>query len=171
MWFEQPRVITGRIETAHPEFTLDIRLRSAGHLSGRYEASDESPPMPAAFGSLGLYRLGYHYLVHDGQSGLSVELGDPAEDARITLIQSRQGPASRLTVYLNGDEAGHHDTASDILGVYTLGKGFLNRFWRGDLDYVDFLPRATNMGSWLRGRRILGSRDLMKAGEHSGFPG
>lgn len=174
MWFEGPREVTGRIEDTCPEFTLDIQLKSAGHF-GDYEASESSPPMPFAASSLGLYRLGYKYLLHDGAAGLSIEFGNPVETSRITIIQSsvssgRRGSGRKLTVYLDGVEVGSHEGGVEIGGPYSVGRGFKKRFWRGDIDHVDFLPRALNIVPSAKAPRLIGGRDLIKSGHRAGFP-
>lgn len=178
MWFERPREITGRIEGGCSEFTIDCRLKSAGHIDGDYTAGENNPPMPFAFAGLGLYRLGHHYLLHDGTSKLSIEFGKPEELARITIIQAQGLGASlrsgsgqaRITVLLDGVEVGSHARPSDIEGAYSIGRGFMKRYWRGDIDFVDFLPRALTIAPTLKGARLTGGRDLIKGGHRAGFP-
>lgn len=108
------------------EFTL---LSEVG--TGSTEYNDTSPPMPGIVGSLSFYHLSdaQYRVVVVGHTEYGASFGTPTEETQVSVVGTPAGSA----VYVN--EALVLETPiADVLKGVTLGKGFNNRFWTGEVS-------------------------------------
>ncbi len=104
-------------------FVLDLRSDNAV-VSKTFD--DQSPPMPFVLGDLGFYQnSGYYSLIGDG---FDVNFLNPEVRHRIVLVQSRAG----LKVYGDGYRFASFPSAAGVQRL-ALGKGFRQRWWKGDI--------------------------------------
>ena len=121
------------------EVDLELRLSTRERLDARVTYSSSSPPMPALGTQFAIYRLGGKIQIID-RTDNSIYLEDASED---TTIRFRGVQGCNVGIYVNDNYLGALSSHS-LSGGVTLGHGFLDRYWRGEMRvrYKQRAPRC-----------------------------
>ena len=137
--FDGTRVIHENIVEPVPKvFTLEIMLQSDTIVQQTNAHNDTSPPMPFIFsGTMGLYQVpNNRYKLAVGKTGEStradtIYISDAGEAKHIAVVVDQGATA---TVFVDGRRVALRK-GGRYTGTLTLGKGYLNRTWRGSIGY------------------------------------
>jgi hypothetical protein len=143
------------------QYTLEIWLKPEA-TGATQVASDTYPPMPALIEPLALYQpdddaLKLMFKTTDGESLFHTIEGSPSGRwVHLAVTVNRDGKSA--IVFVNGKRAERFNNVEVPLGAnVVLGKGYLQRFWKGDIGAVrgssverygpDFDPTAVDITS------------------------